>query len=59
MWPTRSLRNSLYMEILVRQAAKMIADGKATVPPGEVRVGYVSRGDCAAAAAAVLSTAGQ
>ena len=52
------LRNSLYMEILLPQAAKMVADGKATVPAAEVRVGYVTRGDCAAAAAAVLSTPG-
>ena len=52
------LRNSLYMEILLPQAVKMVADGKATVPAAEVRVGYVSRGDCAAAAAAVLSTPG-
>jgi NAD(P)H dehydrogenase (quinone) len=52
------LRNSLYMEILLPQAVKMLADGKAVVPAAEVRVGYVSRGDCAAAAAAVLSTPG-
>ena len=52
------LRNSLYMEILLPQAAKMVAEGKAVVPAGEVRVGYVTRGDCAAAAAAVLSTPG-
>jgi NAD(P)H dehydrogenase (quinone) len=52
------LRNSLYMEILLPQAVKMVADGKAVVPAAEVRVGYVSRGDCAAAAAAVLSTRG-
>jgi NAD(P)H dehydrogenase (quinone) len=52
------LRNSLYMEILLPQAVKMVADGKAVVPAAEVRVGYVSRGDCAAAAAAVLSTPG-
>ena len=52
------LRNSLYMEILLPQAARMVADGKAVVPAGEVRVGYVSRGDCAAAAAAVVSTPG-
>ena len=52
------LRNSLYMEILLPQATKMVADGKATVPQGEVRVGYVSRNDCAAAAAAVLMTPG-
>ncbi len=52
------LRNSLYMEILLPQAIKMVADGKTTVPPTEVLVGYVTRGDCAAAAAAVLATAG-
>ncbi|HEY6457915.1 MAG TPA: NAD(P)H-binding protein [Steroidobacteraceae bacterium] len=52
------LRNSLYMEILLPQAARMVADGKATVPKHEVRVGYVSRSDCAAAAAAVVSTPG-
>ncbi len=49
------LRNSLYMEILLQQAARMVAEGNAAVPPAEVRIGYVSRGDCAAAAAAVLS----
>jgi len=52
------LRNSLYMEILLPQAAKMVADGKATIPPREVQVGYVTRNDCAAAAAAVLATPG-
>ena len=52
------LRNSLYMEILVPQAAKMVADGKATIPQSEVHVGYVTRSDCAAAAAAVLATPG-
>jgi len=52
------LRNSLYMEILLPQAIRMVAEGKATLPQGEVPVGYVSRGDCAAAAAAVLATSG-
>jgi len=52
------LRNSLYMEIVLPQAVRMVADGKAVVPAAEVRVGYVTRGDCAAAAAAVLSTPG-
>ncbi|HEX3835820.1 MAG TPA: NAD(P)H-binding protein [Steroidobacteraceae bacterium] len=52
------LRNSLYMEILLPQAARMVADGKATVAAHEVRVGYVSRGDCAASAAAALATPG-
>jgi NAD(P)H dehydrogenase (quinone) len=52
------LRNSLYMEILLPQATRMVAEGKVTLPQTEVLVGYVSRGDCAAAAAAVLATAG-
>lgn len=52
------LRNSLYMETLLTQAARMVADGKATVPNGEIQIGYVTRADCAAAAAAVLSTPG-
>jgi NAD(P)H dehydrogenase (quinone) len=52
------LRNSLYMEILLMQAARIVAEGQAIVPNAEVLIGYVSRGDCAAAAAAVLCTAG-
>jgi NAD(P)H dehydrogenase (quinone) len=52
------LRNSLYMEILLPQAARMVASGQAVMPPDEIRLGYVSRGDCAAAAAAVLATPG-
>jgi NAD(P)H dehydrogenase (quinone) len=48
------LRNSIYSNGLVQQAAKMLADGKATVPPIDTRIGYVTREDCAAAAAAVL-----
>jgi NAD(P)H dehydrogenase (quinone) len=49
------LRNSIYSEALLAQAAKMVADGSAKVPAHEIRVGYVTREDCAAAAAAVLS----
>ncbi|HEV2703965.1 MAG TPA: NAD(P)H-binding protein [Steroidobacteraceae bacterium] len=52
------LRNSLYMETLLPQAARMVAAGKATVPNGEIALGYVTRADCAAAAAAVLCTSG-
>jgi NAD(P)H dehydrogenase (quinone) len=52
------LRNSIYMESLLPRVTRMLADGKVTVPAGEVRVGYVTRGDCAAAAAAVLATPG-
>jgi NAD(P)H dehydrogenase (quinone) len=52
------LRNSIYQDVLVAQAAKMVAEGRAVVPANEVKLGYVSREDCAAAAAAVLSTPG-
>lgn len=52
------LRNSIYMDGLIGQAARMVADGRAVVPENEHRIGYVTRADCAAAAAAVLSTPG-
>jgi NAD(P)H dehydrogenase (quinone) len=52
------LRNSLYMENVLPQAVKMLSEGKATLPNGEVLIGYVTRGDCAAAAAAAVSTPG-
>jgi len=52
------LRNSIYSDGLVAQAAKMIAEGRATVPANESRLGYVTREDCAAAAAAVISKPG-
>jgi NAD(P)H dehydrogenase (quinone) len=52
------LRNSIYSNGLVQQAAKMLADGKATVSDTDARIGYVTREDCAAAAAAVLSGTG-
>jgi NAD(P)H dehydrogenase (quinone) len=52
------LRNSIYSNGLVQQAAKMLADGKATVSATDARIGYVTREDCAAAAAAVLSSPG-
>ncbi len=52
------LRNSIYSNGLVQQAAKMLADGKATVGAADVRIGYVTREDCAAAAAAVLTSKG-
>jgi NAD(P)H dehydrogenase (quinone) len=52
------LRNSLYMDMLLPRVTRMLADGKASIPAGEVLVGYVTRGDCAATAAAVLATAG-
>jgi NAD(P)H dehydrogenase (quinone) len=52
------LRNSIYMDGLIGQAARMVADGRAVIPPNESKIGYVTREDCAAAAAAVLSTSG-
>jgi NAD(P)H dehydrogenase (quinone) len=52
------LRNSIYMHGLIGQAARMVADGRATIPPNESPIGYISREDCARAAAAVLSTSG-
>jgi NAD(P)H dehydrogenase (quinone) len=52
------LRNSIYANGLVQQAAKMVADGKATVSDSDVGIGYVTREDCAAAAAAALATPG-
>jgi len=52
------LRNSIYMHGLIAQASRMVADGRAVIPPNESPIGYVSREDCAAAAAAVLSTPG-
>jgi NAD(P)H dehydrogenase (quinone) len=52
------LRNSIYADVLIPSAAKMVAEGRATIPPNASRIGYVTRDDCAAAAAAVLSTPG-
>jgi NAD(P)H dehydrogenase (quinone) len=52
------LRNSIYMHGLIGQATRMVADGRAVIPPDESTIGYVTREDCARAAAAVLSTPG-
>lgn len=52
------LRNSVYMEEVLPAAESMAAAGRAVVPPDDLHIGYVSRADCAAAAAAVLSTPG-
>jgi NAD(P)H dehydrogenase (quinone) len=52
------LRNSVYMDGIPQQAAQMIAAGRAVVPPNESPIGYITRADCAAAAAAVISTPG-
>ena len=56
--PYTILRNSIYMDGLVNQAAKAYADGRVTLPANELKFGYVTREDCAAAAAAVLTTPG-
>ncbi|HUK02657.1 MAG TPA: NAD(P)H-binding protein [Steroidobacteraceae bacterium] len=52
------LRNSVYMDQILGQAAKMAADGRVVVPAQDSRMSYVTRADCAAAAAAVLTTPG-
>jgi NAD(P)H dehydrogenase (quinone) len=52
------LRNSIYMEVVLPQAARMVAEGRAVIPSDEIPLGYVTRADCAAAAAAVLATPG-
>lgn len=52
------LRNSIYMEELIPRAAGMVATGRAAAPAHEDGIGYVARKDCAAAAAAVLTTPG-
>ena len=42
----------------INQAARMLVVGRAVIPPEREHHGYVTREDCAAAAAAVLSTPG-
>lgn len=52
------LRNSIYMEETLPTAERMLAAGRAQVPREDSHLAYVAREDCAAAAAAVLATAG-
>jgi NAD(P)H dehydrogenase (quinone) len=53
------LRNQMYMNGLVRQAADAARAGELQSSiPADARIGYVTREDCAAAAAAVLATPG-
>jgi len=52
------LRNSLYAEYQVPEAERAVAAGRVTHNRGDGRVAYVSREDCAAAAAAVLAGTG-
>jgi NAD(P)H dehydrogenase (quinone) len=49
------LRNSIYAEVQVPDAAAALATGKLVTNAGDGRVAYVSREDCAAVAAAVLA----
>jgi NAD(P)H dehydrogenase (quinone) len=53
------LRNQIYMNGLVAQAAEAVRTGELRASlPAEARIGYVTREDCAAAAAAVLTSPG-
>jgi NAD(P)H dehydrogenase (quinone) len=52
------LRNNLYAEFQVPTAEQAIAAGRLVTNAASGRAAYVSRDDCAAAAAAVLSSAG-
>lgn len=49
------LRNSIYAEMLLMSAPAAIASGKLIAATGEGAIGYVTREDCARAAAAVLA----
>jgi NAD(P)H dehydrogenase (quinone) len=53
-----ALRNGLYAELQVGGAARAAASGTLTHNHGDGATAYVSREDCAAAAAAVLTTDG-
>jgi NAD(P)H dehydrogenase (quinone) len=55
-WTT--LRNSFYAEYQVPAGAQAIATGRLVHNSGDGRIAYVSREDCAAAAAAILTTDG-
>jgi NAD(P)H dehydrogenase (quinone) len=52
------LRNQIYANGLPDQAAQIVRDGKLVTSTPDARVAYVTREDCAAAAAAVLTTPG-
>jgi NAD(P)H dehydrogenase (quinone) len=53
-----ALRNQWYADAIVSDAEAMIAAGSAVVSANERGTAYVTREDCAAAAAAVLTTPG-
>jgi NAD(P)H dehydrogenase (quinone) len=52
------LRNAIYTEMLVLGAGPALASGSLVTNAGDGRTAYVSRADCAAAAAAVLTSDG-
>ena len=52
------LRNGIYAEFQATGAAQAVAGGKLVTNKGDGRTAYVSRADCADAAAVVLSTDG-
>jgi NAD(P)H dehydrogenase (quinone) len=52
------LRNSIYAEALVGSAGPALASGSLVTNAGDGRTAYVSRADCATAAAAVLTSDG-
>jgi NAD(P)H dehydrogenase (quinone) len=52
------LRNQIYANGLVDQAVQIVRDGGLVTHTPDARVAYVTREDCAAAAAAVLTTPG-
>lgn len=52
------LRNQIYANGLVDQAVQIVREGRYVTHTPEARVAYVTREDCAAAAAAVLTTPG-
>jgi NAD(P)H dehydrogenase (quinone) len=52
------LRNQIYSNGLVDQALQIVRDGRYLTHTPDARVAYVTREDCAAAAAAVLATPG-
>ncbi|HWT25000.1 MAG TPA: NAD(P)H-binding protein [Solirubrobacteraceae bacterium] len=52
------LRNSIYAEVLLGGAGAALATGRHVTNEGDGRVSYVAREDCAAVAAAVLTSDG-
>jgi NAD(P)H dehydrogenase (quinone) len=52
------LRNQIYANGLVDQAVQIVSDGRYVTHTPDARVAYVTREDCAGAAAAVLTTPG-